>query len=207
MKKINIKLAPFHFEELVNKGHTLDHIFLLTLIEQGNDITELCKNNLKINVLHQGLVRKGLITKNNKITTLGTQLLVFLTTRGKSTLKKVESSTEFDKWWLTYPGTDTFTHRGKTFIGHRSLRINKNDCRTAFNKILLEGEYTASQLIKALGIDVNQKKEISVKQGQNKLSYMQNSLTYLNQRSFEPFIELIDAKIEYTDNIPKSIDI
>jgi hypothetical protein len=46
-------------------------------------------------------------------------------------------------------------------------------------------------LVKALEFDVLQKKENSLKTGTNKLTYMQNSLTYLNQRSFEPFIELI----------------
>ena len=34
-------------------------------------------------------------------------------------------------------------------------------------------------------------KENSVKTKTNRLTFMQNSLTYLNQRSFEPFIELI----------------
>ena len=36
-----------------------------------------------------------------------------------------------------------------------------------------------------------QKKDNSVKTGVNKMTFMQNSLTYLNQRTFEPFIELI----------------
>jgi hypothetical protein len=42
-----------------------------------------------------------------------------------------------------------------------------------------------------LEFDVLQKKENSVKNNDNKLRYMQNSLTYLTQRSFEPFIELV----------------
>jgi hypothetical protein len=41
--------------------------------------------------------------------------------------------------------------------------------------------------------DVNLKKEASFKEKKNKLSFMQNSITYLNQRSYEPFIELIRA--------------
>jgi hypothetical protein len=47
---------------------------------------------------------------------------------------------------------------------------------------------------------VLQKKESSLKNSTNKLTYMQNSLTYLNQRSFEPFIELIKEgnKVEET---------
>ena len=46
-------------------------------------------------------------------------------------------------------------------------------------------------MISALEFDVLQKKENSVKNNDNKLRYMQNSLTYLTQRSFEPFIELV----------------
>ena len=33
--------------------------------------------------------------------------------------------------------------------------------------------------------------ENSIKTKTNRVTFMQNSLTYLNQRSFEPFIELI----------------
>jgi hypothetical protein len=78
-----------------------------------------------------------------------------------------------------------------------------------FDKILLEGEYTAADLIAALKFDVEQKKENSVKLGTNKLTYMQNSLTYLNQRSYEPFIELIKegAKIDEAPKIVGGTDI
>ena len=90
-----------------------------------------------------------------------------------------------------------------TFTGSRTLRNSKDDCRLKFDKILLEGEYTPEQLIEALSFDVLQKKEASVKEKTNKLKYMQNSLTYLNQRSYEPFIELIQegAVIKETQQI------
>jgi hypothetical protein len=71
------------------------------------------------------------------------------------------------------------------------LRRDEENCRLKFNAILSEGEYTADDLIAALEFDVLQKKENSYKADDNKLRYMQNSLTYLNQRSFEPFIELV----------------
>ena len=54
-----------------------------------------------------------------------------------------------------------------------------------------EGDYTAEQLIEALKIEISQKVNMSMKTKQNRLTYMQNSLTYLNQRTFEAFIELI----------------
>jgi hypothetical protein len=74
---------------------------------------------------------------------------------------------------------------------------------------LIEGEYSASILINALLYDITQKKEMSVKTGNNKLSYMQNSLTYLTQRSYEPFIELMNegVVIQESNNVQHGTDI
>jgi hypothetical protein len=60
-----------------------------------------------------------------------------------------------------------------------------------YNSTLGEGDYTAKELMAALEYEILQKKENSIKTKTNRLTFMQNSLTYLNQRSFEPFIELI----------------
>ena len=166
---------------------------------------------MKIAALHQTLVRKGLITETgDKLTTLGQELIKFIDTKeSKKIVKKKPATTEFEEWWKAYPGTDTFTHKGKKFTGSRSLRRDKDECRLRFDKILLEGEYTAAQLIEALEFDVLQKKENSVKTGTNRLAYMQSSNTYLNQRSYEPFIELIKegGKVEETDKPAGGTDI
>ena len=148
---------------------------------------------MKIAALYQTLIRKGLISDtDDKITTQGEELLKFMETKEATKIvKRKPATSEFEEWWKAYPGTDTFTHKGKKFSGNRGLRQNKDECRLRFDKILLEGEYTAAQLIEALEFDILQKKENSVKTSNNKLTYMQNSLTYLNQRSYEPFIELI----------------
>lgn len=208
---INLKLTPYHFEELIKKSYSLDIIFLLKLIEQQFDISPLCEGSVKISALHQSLVRKGLITETeDKLTTAGQDLLVFIDTKeSKKIVKKKPATTEFEEWWETYPGTDTFTHKGKKFTGSRGLKRDKDECRIRFDKILLEGEYTAAQLIEALKFDVLQKKENSVKTGTNKLSFMQNSSTYLNQRSYEPFIDLIKegAKIDEAPKIIGGTDI
>jgi len=203
---INLKLTPYHFEELIKKSYSLDVIFLLKLIEQQFDVSPLCEGSVKIAALHQSLVRKGLITETeDKLTTSGQDLLIFIDTKeSNKIIKRKAATTEFEEWWKIYPGTDNFTHKGKKFTGSRSLRQNKDECRIRFDKILLEGEYTSAQLMQALEFDVLQKKEGSIKTGTNKLCYMQNSLTYLNQRSYEPFIELIKegAKIE---EAPKTV--
>ena len=196
----NLKITPYHFEELIKKSYSLDVIYLLKLIEDKFDVQPLCQNSMKIAALYQTLMRKGLISETDeKITTQGVELLKFMETKEATKIvKRKPATSEFEEWWKAYPGTDTFTHKGKKFSGNRGLRQNKDECRLRFDKILLEGEYTAAQLIEALAFDVLQKKENSVKTGNNKLTYMQNSLTYLNQRSFEAFIELIKegAKVE-----------
>jgi len=190
---MKLNLTSFHFRELIVKGYSLDHIFLLKMIHEQLDLLPLMTESVKITALVQSLVRKGLITEaGDKLTTMGTELLVFMDTKdpGKIVKKKVDISI-FEEWWKAFPGTDTFSYKGKTFSGSRSMRVSKDDCRIKFDKILLEGEYTAQDLIDALKLDVQQKKDASVEQNKNKLTYMQNSLTYLNQRSYEPFIELI----------------
>ncbi len=190
---MKLNIDAFHFDELIKKGYSLDYIFLLKLIDEGIDISTLIADSMKINALYQGLIRKGLITETeDKMTTQGKELLVFMETKQSTKLVKHKAITsDFDEFWKNYPGTDTFSYNGRSFTGSRSLRVDKDNCRTKFNKILLEGEYSATQLTEAMKYDVLQKKEASIRTGTNKLSYMQNSLTYLNQRSFEPFIELI----------------
>ena len=181
------------------------------LINEKYEVSPLCESSMKIAGLYQGLVRKGLITDDDKLTLSGHELLTFLATRGKAKkiIKRKPATTEFEDWWKAYPGTDTFTHKGKSFTGNRTLKSGRDECRLKFDKILLEGEYTAAQLIDALNFDVLQKKEASVKQMGNKLTYMQNSLTYLNQRSYEPIIELINegVKIVESTEISKGTDI
>jgi hypothetical protein len=197
--KINVN--PQQFEELIKKGYNLDIIFLLKLIDEQSDISELFKGSMKIDSMYQSLIRKGLITQNDeKLTLIGRDLLKFIDT--ETTVKIVRrkpATTDFEEWWKTYPGTDSFEHKGKTFKGTRALRLHKDDCRTKFNKIIIEGEYTAAQLIAALNFEVNQKKETSITENANRLKFMQGSSVYLNQRSFEPFIELINDGATITE--------
>lgn len=201
---MKLNLSPHHFEEIIKKSYSLDHIYLLKMIYDQLDISTLCEESAKVNALYSSLKRKGLISETeDKITTLGQELLIFIDTKDNSRfVKKKNDDSSFEEWFKTYPGTDSFEYKNKTFTGCRSLRQNKDDCRLKFNKILLEGEHSAETMIGALKYDVIQKKEQSIKTSTNKLTYMQNSLTYLNQRSFEPFIELIKEghKIEETKN-------
>lgn len=194
MKKKNLSLlTPSHFKEIQKNGYSLDIIYLLLLVEQEVDIKDVCKESPKLEALYQGIYRKGLITENNTLTMSGKTVLEFYSNveEEKPLKKKQKTDTEFDLWWKAYPGTDTFKYRNQSFSGTRSLRAKKDDCKLKLDKILEEGDYTIQDLIGALEYEVLQKKENSIKTKTNKLSYMQNSLTYLNQRTFEPFIELI----------------
>jgi len=191
---MNIKLTPFHFEELIQRGFSLDLIFILRLIHEQADMTKLREDNAKIELLYQTLIRKELLTEDGKLTLMGQELLAFMDSKISRRIKKnAVDDSDFNKWWDLYPGTDTFVYKDCPFTGSRSLRANKEECRTKFEKILGEGEYSLVEMIAALELDIHQKKEASLKSRTNKLTYMQNSLTYLNQRSFEGFIELVRA--------------
>jgi hypothetical protein len=200
---MKLDITYFHFEELLKKGYSLDVVFLLKLIEEDYDVRALRTDNIKIEALYQTLVRKGLITEKG-LTLTGKELLKFINIKEPTVRiqKKVDITSEFEEWWKAFPGTDNFTHKGKKFSGDRTLRKTKEDCQLKFDKILEEGEYTAKDLIDSLNLDVLQKKENSVKTGTNKLTYMQNSLTYLNQRSFEPFIDLLKEGYVVEDKAP-----
>jgi len=185
------------FKSLHLQGYNLDQMFLLSQIDSGNDVNSFVKGSIKLETLYFSLYRKGLITEEGSITLLGTAMLDFLKDSDDSTIvniPKIEiSETCFADWWKAYPGTDTFTYKGKSFTGSRSMRVKKDECKVKLKKILEEGEYTIDDLMAALEYEVLQKKESSIKTGANKLTFQQNSLTYLNQRTFEPFIELVKA--------------
>jgi len=190
---MNLTLTFSHFKELTKAGYSLDMLCFIRLIEEGNDPDEMCADDSKMKMLYQTVRRKGLLSETNKVTIVGKEVLNFLNEEVEQPKipKKKKTNTDFDTWWNTYPGTDTFTYKGESFTGTRGMRVKKEDCKVKFNNILSEGEYTAGELIAALQYEVLQKKENSLKTKVNRLTFMQNSLTYLNQRSFEPFIELI----------------
>jgi hypothetical protein len=194
---MNVKLTLFHFKELLKSGFTLDMVFLLKLVEEGHDLKDICKDDVKLGIVYQSVYRKGLVSESGKLTLTGKNILKFLKEEAPKDkiIKKKPASEDFARWWKVFPGTDTFEHKGSKFAGTRSLRREIENCKLKFNAILSEGEYTADDLIAALEFEVLQKKENSLKNNTNKMTYMQNSMTYLNQRSFEPFIELVKEGI------------
>jgi len=209
---MNLCITFSHFKELYKNGYDVNMVFLLKVSEEM-DVIALCEDDVKLKTLLQGVIRKGLLTEQGKLTLSGRSVIEMLDKEiiEKPLSRKAPDKTDdFERWWKAYPGTDTFAYKGKTFEGTRSLRTKKDDCKTKLTKILNEGEYTIDEMVAALEYEVVQKKENSVKASENKLKYMQNSLTYLNQRTFEPFIELIKegVKIIPSQSAPKgSVDI
>jgi hypothetical protein len=190
---MKLEISANHFIALAKKSISLDSIFILKLLEQNADLESLKINSAKIDIMCMTLMRKGYITEENKLTVSGIELITFVDDKhAVEIIKKKPIASEFDEWWKEYPASDIFIYKGVKFMGSRAFKVKKDDCRIQFNKIVNEGEVTALQLIAALKFDVLVKKEESIKARTNKLMYMQNSLTYLNQRTFEGFIEVIE---------------
>jgi hypothetical protein len=124
----------------------------------------------------------------------------------KTFLKPKVEESEFDKWWGIFPGNDKFTVRGKTFGPTRSFKAKKEGCRLLFNDMILQKEFTADEIINATEFDINLKKERSWKKGSNQLKFLQNSHTYLNQKTFRGFIGMKAKEIKPAKNIG-SVDI
>ncbi len=207
---MKFNVTPSHFEQLLKQSYSLDHIFLLKLVEANIDIQPLIDGSMKIGGLYQSLIRKGLVSDvTQEITQIGRELLTFADTEVKEPMKKLkQKSSDFESWWNAFPSTDNFEHKGRKFAGSRALKRAREDCRIKFNKILAEGDYVAQDIVDATNLDVYLKKEASIRSGDNKLSFLQNSLTYLVQRSFEPFIEMIKTGIEVPNaQTKRSIDI
>ncbi len=202
---MKLSVTPEQFEELIKRSYNLDIIYLLKLIDEQYDVAPLCKDSMRLAAIYQSLIRKGLITETDeKLTTIGKDLLQFLDAKMTGKLiKRKPATTDFEEWWKIYPGTDSFEYKGKKFTGTRAIRKGKDECRLKFDKIILEGEYTAAQLIAALNFEILQKKESSIQTSTNRMTFMQNSVTYLNQRAFEPYIELINSGEEIKESQQK----
>lgn len=180
------------FKQLQTYGIDLNHLFILECLAEGTDITKHVSST-KVKAWKQNLYRKNLITEKGEITTLGKNLFEALGSSAApkgdviaDTMKAIDY--QFEQWWKAYPSTDMFSHGGRTFHGSRGLRQRKEECRKKFNDILLEGEHKAEDLIRALKREITLKMDQSVKDNENKLKYMQNTATYLTQRTYENFI-------------------
>lgn len=173
-------------------GIDINMFYVLETYNRG--IEALPEIDSKTEVWKSTLARKGYIYENNEVTAEGKLLILTIKANTSfSAIKKARQAvaySEFDRWWSIYPSSDIFEHKGVRFNGSRVLRMKKEDCRKKFLEIVAEGEYSAQDLIRSLEFDVMMKKEASLRDKENKLKWFQNSLTYLNQGTFEGMVEL-----------------
>ena len=207
------------FTQIIKKGYNLDLIYLLKLIDAGIDISPMYEESMKISNLYDGLIRKGLLSRDDeKLTLEAKDLIDYIKSEETDVdndsspppltiVKRKPLVTDFEEWWKNYPLTDSFTYKNKNFKGTRALRRGKSQCKSKFEAIINEGDYTAQQLIKALEYEVKLKLEASLKENKNNMRYMQGSLTYLNQRTFESFIELAEQADNITEQKTGPVDI
>ena len=186
----NISLNEFR--ELCNAQVDITSLYILQCISQGIDIVKEIPSS-KVKGWYQTLLRRGYITHEGTISETGKSLLEVVKSNKPihQEIAKIEAKQEdgFEKWWAVFPSNDIFTHKGKTFKGSRTLRVDKPKCRVYFDKIINEGEYTVDDMIRSLKYELDLKKELSTKENDNKMRYLSASTAYLNQRKFEGFME------------------
>lgn len=205
---MKLDITDAHYIELHKKGYTIDMVLILKWLNQGLSVEHIREGSKKIDVIYKTMVRKGLITQEGKVTKIGSEILVFISLKtNKTFLKPKVEKGDFDKWWEIFPGNDKFTVRGRNFGPTRALKTKKEGCRLLFNAMVLQEEFTADQIIDATEYDINLKKERSWKKNSNQLKYLQNSHTYLYQKTFSGFVGMEKRdKIKSTGNTG-SIDI
>ena len=197
-----MKIKPYHFKEVLNKGYSLDMLYILELLQKGFNMDSLYKESERIKTLETTLRRKGLIQENKKdLTIAGKELLAFLDTRAKPLKKVMPENTKFDEWWELFPATNDFTYKGMEFTGLRNFKTKKGDCQKLFEKEINEGVYTEDQLIEALKRHLFKIKEESRRSRENKMQYLQNTHTYLYNKTYKNHMQgrITSQKIGATD--------
>lgn len=173
----------------------LNLLYLLESYDREIDLSKYAENP-KFDGWKQTLIRKSLINENGKVLNAGKMVLELIhkqmSRKAEKLTKNVsDEETAFDRWWKTYPGTDNFVINSKYFKGSRSFRVEKDACRLLYNRILNSGEYTETELLEAIKLEVENRKDESYRTGENKLKYLKNTGAYLRQYAFDAYVELI----------------
>lgn len=91
----------------------------------------------------------------------------------------------FEEFWMTFPNSDEHSIYKKT----RVLKAGKDNCKRKYFEYLRQG-IKHEDIIKALRYEIKLRRDNN--NGQNKMTYMKNSLTWLNQKEFEILLETMD---------------
>lgn len=189
------------WKQLAEEGYNSDVIAFLGFLEQGEEIEQ---EHSKSKAILNMLIRKELITEENKLTLLGKEMLEMANSDNLFSPVVIPRAKEsFDEWWKCYPPTDGFEIDGRTFMPSQSKRIKKDACKAKWKKLLNEG-IKAEDIINATAYHIEQVKKISAKKSQNQLSFVPNSERYIREELFIPYIELSKSQIkepEFKSNI------
>lgn len=208
-KKVLLNVSTSVVERLMKERLTIDHLLILEcLYNEDYDMLDRYDKSFTLERAlnnYQNLERKELIVPSDdavyyRISLMGREFYeeVIALSMGNTPVPSVIKSTRdkcFDEFWDAYPSTGNWTSDdGRKFMSSRSLRTGtKDNNRKLYNKILNEGRYTHREVIACLKYEVDAKKSQSLTTGVNHLQYMQGSLTWLNQRTFENFINEVRA--------------
>jgi hypothetical protein len=173
---------------------TLSDLWLLELAKEGTNISSFL-SSAREKAVYNGMVRKMLITDDGRITKLGEEYLDILNTPVQEEVKaEVRQDSGFDVWWETYPSTDYFEYKGRTFQGTQKKHLKKGECKTLFDRMVSLKLFTETQIIGATQFHIEMAKQMSLKRGINQLSFIPNSERYLREKVFEPFIKQYEKK-------------
>lgn len=190
-KELFPNLGTIPLKKILSSQLDINLIFLFEMLHNGYEPEDM--DNIKVKGWVQTLIKKGWINEALCITNFGAEMYnnLFIEDSTPTTVikkKRVINKTKFDEWWNIFPATDKFEFKGKMFSGTRALRLNKDECKLLFTKWVSNGDYTPDQIIQGTLTDIETRKNASLREGKNKLSFIQNSATYLRQAAFDGFI-------------------
>jgi hypothetical protein len=203
------------FAQVIELGVPLEALFVMECIIQGTNPALHIKSQ-RLGGITQLLTRKNYLSKDGQITPLGRKFYDTLRCGGMEleiAVKEIkeQSNTSFEVWWKVFPASDGFEYMGQKFEKTRALRTGESVCRILFEKNATTTSYTAEQIIEATKTHIELVKRHSVKTKQNKLSFINNSQTYLRNRIYEAFVgekvEAIKTEVRGSSPISTTVDI
>lgn len=95
----------------------------------------------------------------------------------------------FEEFWLTFPSSDEHSIYKKT----RILKAGKDACKRKYIDYIKAGA-DHNDIIKALKYEIKLRRDSN--NGQNKMTFMKNSLTWLNSKEFEIILETMEEDVD-----------
>lgn len=203
-------------EEVLDKFNLVaDQLLIIELLffKEYSDLdTYIPRLASNYDILMQNLLRRDFIKYyNDNLASYRNVRNISLTLKGENVLKALRDitpdndskvvitvETYFNEFWDKFPSSDKWNN----FPSTRALKSDKNGCNKRYNKLLLEEGYNHTDIIKALDFQIRMFKKNSTVV-ENKLKFFQNSSTWLNQKTFLEYLELM--KEESIEDEPKGL--